>query len=171
MSIPEAAQLILQAGAMGTGGETFLLEMGEPVRIVELARDLIRLHGYEPDRDIAIQFTGLRPGEKLYEELITEGEGIVPTKHEKIMVLRGNGLNHKRLSTQINTLMDVARTYDSYHIKLTLQAIVPEYTPELKLKKSAGSGMLPGNMSGGDNAAHGGLYQASRNSSAISNCV
>ena len=80
MSIPEAAQLILQAGAMGNGGEIFILEMGEPIRIVDMARDLIRLHGLEPEKDIAIEFTGLRPGEKLHEELITSGEGIVSTE-------------------------------------------------------------------------------------------
>ncbi len=129
MSIPEAAQLILEAGAMGEGGETFILEMGKPVRIAELAKDLIRLHGYEPDREIAIQYIGLRPGEKLYEELITEGEGIVKTGHEKIMVLRGNGHNWEMLQQQIETLLKITRTYDSVKIKLKLQKIVPEYTP------------------------------------------
>ncbi len=88
MTIPEAAQLVLQAGAMGRGGELFVLDMGEPVKIVDLARDMIRLSGLEPDVDIEIKYVGLRPGEKLYEELITSGEGIVPTPHEKIMVLR-----------------------------------------------------------------------------------
>jgi FlaA1/EpsC-like NDP-sugar epimerase len=88
MTIPEAAQLVLQAGAMGKGGELFVLDMGEPVKIAELARDMIRLSGLEPDVDVEIKYVGLRPGEKLYEELITVGEGIVPTPHEKIMVLR-----------------------------------------------------------------------------------
>ena len=91
MTIPEAAQLILQAGAMGQGGEIFILKMGTPVKIVDMARDLIRLSGREPDKDVKITFIGLRDGEKLYEELITVGEGIVPTKHEKIMVLRTDG--------------------------------------------------------------------------------
>jgi len=91
MSIPEACQLVLQAGALGEGGEIFILEMGTPVKIAQMARDIIRLSGKEPDRDIEIVYTGLRPGEKLYEELITEGEGIVPTSHEKIMVLRPDG--------------------------------------------------------------------------------
>ena len=91
MSIEEAAQLILQAGSMGGDGEIFILKMGEPVKIDQMARDMIRLAGKEPDVDIEIHYTGLRPGEKLYEELITEGEGIVPTGHEKIMVLRSEG--------------------------------------------------------------------------------
>ena len=94
MTISEASRLILQAGTLGEGGEIFILKMGTPVRIVDMARDLIRLSGKEPDTDIQLEFTGLRPGEKLYEELITEGEGIVPTRHEKIMVLRPeNGLD------------------------------------------------------------------------------
>jgi FlaA1/EpsC-like NDP-sugar epimerase len=95
MTIPEAAQLILEAGALGQGDEIFLLEMGTPVKIAEMARDLIRLSGKEPERDIEIVFTGLRPGEKLYEELITEDEGVVETEHEKIMVLRNKGIPKK----------------------------------------------------------------------------
>ena len=91
MTISEAVQLILQAGAMGESGEIYILKMGRPVKILDMARDLIRLSGFEPDKDIHINITGLRPGEKLYEELITEGEGIVPTAHEKLMVLRSNG--------------------------------------------------------------------------------
>jgi len=86
MTIPEAAQLVIQAGAMAKGGEVFVLDMGEPVRILELARDLIRLSGFEPDVDIKIEFTGLRPGEKLYEELLMAEEGIRKTGHEKIYV-------------------------------------------------------------------------------------
>ena len=77
MSIPEAAQLILQAGAFGQGGEIFVLDMGKPVKIIDLVRDLIRLHGLEPEKDIPIQYVGLRPGEKLFEELITVGENIL----------------------------------------------------------------------------------------------
>ena len=92
MTIPEASQMILQAGTMGEGGEIFILRMGTPVKIFDMARDLIRLSGKEPDVDIKIVFTGLRDGEKLYEELITVGEGILPTEHKKVMVLRTN--NH-----------------------------------------------------------------------------
>jgi FlaA1/EpsC-like NDP-sugar epimerase len=131
MSISEAAQLILQAGAMGEGGEIFILDMGKPVRIVDIARDLIRLHGFEPDQDIPIQFIGLRPGEKLCEELITQGEGIVATAHEKILVLRGNACDLKNLNAQIDELLTIACTYDPPSIKRKLQQIVPDYTPHL----------------------------------------
>jgi len=131
MSIAEAAQLILQAGAMGEGGEIFILDMGKPVRIVDMARDLIRLHGFEPDQDIPIQFVGLRPGEKLREELITQGEGIVATAHEKILVLRGNACDPKDLSIHIDELLTIASTYDTVAIKRKLQQLVPDYTPHL----------------------------------------
>lgn len=130
MSIPEAAQLILQAGAMARGGETFILEMGDPVRILDLARDMIRLHGFEPDQDIAIQFIGLRPGEKLFEELITQGEGIVATAHEKIMVLQGAHSSVDHLNNQIDELLTITRTFDAEAIKRKLQDIVPEYRPQ-----------------------------------------
>ena len=90
MTIPEAAQLVIQAGAMGTGGDVFLLDMGEPVKIVDLAKQMIRLSGFKPiDEkglgDIALQFTGLRPGEKLYEELLIESENVSKTDHERIL--------------------------------------------------------------------------------------
>jgi FlaA1/EpsC-like NDP-sugar epimerase len=131
MSIPEAAQLILQAGAMGEGREIFILKMGEPVRIQDLARDVIRFNGLAPEKDIEIVFTGLRPGEKLYEELITEGEGINPTRHEKIMVLTPDqSSNHDRLSDQTDELIRIADTFDIPAIKTKLQEIVPEYTPQ-----------------------------------------
>ncbi|HRR42842.1 MAG TPA: polysaccharide biosynthesis protein, partial [Syntrophales bacterium] len=129
MSIPEAAQLILQAGTMGEGGEIFILDMGKPIKIVELARDLIRLHGLEPDRDIVIEFIGLRPGEKLYEELITEGEGIVATAHKKIMVLRGTSVKWAALMQSIEQLSHVSRLNDSDAIRKKLCDIVPEYKP------------------------------------------
>jgi FlaA1/EpsC-like NDP-sugar epimerase len=131
MSIPEAAQLILQAGAMGEGGEIFILDMGEPIRIVDMVRDLIRLNGLEPEKDIAIEFIGLRPGEKLHEELITSGEGIVSTEHEKIMVLRGKMRDAAALLAQIETLLAIARQGHREAIKKKLREIVPEYTPEL----------------------------------------
>jgi len=132
MSIEEAAQLILQAGAMGIGGEIFVLKMGSPVKIVNLAQNLIKLLGFEPEKEIKIQFTGLRPGEKLYEELITEGEGIVPTKHEKIMVLQGDTKSKQEMDKLFRRLARMGAAHDSHGIKHVLQEIVPEYTPDLE---------------------------------------
>ncbi len=129
MTIPEASQLILQAGAMGQGGEIFILEMGTPVKIVDMAKDLIRLSGFEPEVDIPISFVGLRPGEKLYEELITKGEGIVATSHEKIMVLNGQACDQEDLNCRIDRLRALAYNQDSEGIKTLLKEIVPEYTP------------------------------------------
>mgnify|MGYP001108070106 CR=1 FL=1 len=135
MMIPEACQLILQAGAMGEGGEIFILEMGTPVKIADMARDMIRLSGKVPDQDIQIVYTGLRPGEKLYEELITQGEGIVATAHEKIMVLKRNGMDldsaepDRRIREQISRLSAAAGTFDASKIKAVLKDIVPEYSP------------------------------------------
>jgi len=139
MTITEAAQMIIQAGAMGEGGEVFILRMGTPVKILDMARDLIRLSGKEPDKDIKIVFTGLREGEKLCEELITVGEGIVPTKHEKIMVLRSDGFSnglkspaelHDWLNSELKELYEISLRYDSHAIKRKLQGIVPEYSPQ-----------------------------------------
>lgn len=141
MTIPEAAQLILQAGALGEGGEIFVLEMGTPVKIAEMAEDLIRLSGKEPGRDIEVVFTGLRPGEKLYEELITRGEDIVKTRHEKIMALEYNGRwNWNGLGKQerfrdwlvheLDDLYAIGKTHDACAIKKKLSQLVPEYTPQ-----------------------------------------
>ena len=130
MTIPEACQLILQAGAMGEGGEIFILDMGTPVKIVDMARDLIRLSGFEPDVDIEIAFIGLRPGEKLHEELITEGEGILPTSHEKIMVLKGEACDQLVLASAINELARMAYEQDVEAIIAKLKETVPEYLPE-----------------------------------------
>jgi FlaA1/EpsC-like NDP-sugar epimerase len=129
MTIPEACQLILQAGAMGVGGEIFILEMGNPIKIMDIAKDLIRLSGFIPDEDIPIKIIGLRPGEKLYEELITEGEGIVPTSHEKIMVLKGNGYDMADLHGPLNELIDVALDRSARLIQARVKELVPEYHP------------------------------------------
>ncbi len=134
MSIEEAAQLILQAGSMGGRGEIFLLKMGDPIKIDSLARDLIKLMGHEPETDIKIEYTGLRPGEKLYEELITEGEGIIKTEHQKIMVLygNGNGLSNDELERQLHELAIKAESHDAVGIKQILHQIIPEYVPDFK---------------------------------------
>ncbi|MCI5157234.1 MAG: polysaccharide biosynthesis protein [Candidatus Electrothrix sp. AUS1_2] len=130
MSIEEAAQLILQAGAMGQGGEIFLLKMGEPIKIADMARELIKLSGRIPDVEIAVEYTGLREGEKLYEELITEGEGIVETGHEEIMVLRGREENYSFLFQGIEILSEKARQHDAAGIKEIMRELIPEYKPD-----------------------------------------
>lgn len=129
MSIEEATQLILQAGAMGKGGEIFILKMGEPIKIADMAKDLIRLAGREPETDIKIRYTGLREGEKLFEELITEGEGIIPTNHEKILVLQGNGVHCRDLHEYMDLLLSKAKEHDSNGIKRLLKQMIPEYSP------------------------------------------
>jgi FlaA1/EpsC-like NDP-sugar epimerase len=130
MTIPEAAQLILQAGSIGRGGEIFVLKMGTPVRIDEMARDLIRMSGLKPDLDIEVKYIGLRPGEKLYEELITEGEGIQETQHEDIMVLNcENGSCLSEMNQHIEELVRLAEACDAEGIRRALKRIVPEYSP------------------------------------------
>jgi FlaA1/EpsC-like NDP-sugar epimerase len=138
MTIHEAAQLILQAGGLGDGGEIFILEMGTPVKISRMAEELVRLSGKEPGKDVDIVFTGLRLGEKLYEELITQGEGIISTRHEKIMVLRPNGWNGRKnqeefsswLNGSLKDLIRIANTHNASAIKRKLSEMLPEFTPE-----------------------------------------
>jgi FlaA1/EpsC-like NDP-sugar epimerase len=127
MTIPEASQLVLQAGALNRNGAVFVLDMGEPVKIVDMARDLIRLSGLEPDVDIEIKFTGIRPGEKLYEELLTAEEGTDMTQHEKIFIARKNG-TIKDLDQKLERLFSTAQTGDSEAIRKMIQEIVPTYT-------------------------------------------
>jgi len=127
MTIPEACQLILQAGAMGNGGEIFILDMETPIEIDDMACDLIRLSGFEPEVDIKIEYIGMRPGEKLYEELITDGENIVPTRHEKIMVLKGIECDLALLNGKIDELAGLAQGQNADGIKAKLRQIIPEY--------------------------------------------
>ena len=129
MTIPEAVQLVLQAAALGHGGELFVLDMGEPVRITDLARDLIRLSGLEPDREIEIRFTGLRPGEKLFEELFLENEDYSRTRHEKIFVCR-NGTEHgegESSQVAVDALIAAAQRGEAGEVRRRLQELVPEY--------------------------------------------
>jgi FlaA1/EpsC-like NDP-sugar epimerase len=138
MTIPEAVQLVLQAATMGHGGEVFVLDMGEPVRILDLARDLIRLSGLEPDRDITIQFTGLRPGEKLFEELFGSTEQYGRTEHEKIMRY-ANGHNKVEASggdmlvTTLEALFEAAHGQDEAAMREALHELVPPYAPASKV--------------------------------------
>jgi FlaA1/EpsC-like NDP-sugar epimerase len=131
MLIHEACQLILQAGAMGngSGARIYILDMGTPIKIADMAKDLIQLSGLQADIDINIKYVGLRPGEKLYEELITEGEGIIKTNHEKILVLEGKYENPVKLNGNIEELIKQATIGNEKIIRDMLKDIVPEYTP------------------------------------------
>ena len=127
MTIPEASQLVLQAAAMGKGGEIFVLDMGEPVKIVDLARELITLSGFRPGEDIEILFTGPRPGEKLFEELRIEGEDMQRTRHPKIRIWKNIPIDRDRLRAGINKLVDVAKTQNHSEIVQKIKKLVPEY--------------------------------------------
>lgn len=130
MTIPEAVQLVLQAGVLGRGGEVFLLDMGEPVRIVDMATDLIQLSGLQVGRDIAITYTGLRPGEKLFEELFLPEEEYARTRHEKIFIAsNANKLAPGRLDETLAALERAADLNDRDAIIRTLQNLIPEYCP------------------------------------------
>ena len=129
MTISEAVQLLIQAGAMGSGGEIFILDMGEPIKILDLARNLIKFSGFEVNRDIRIEFTGLEPGEKLYEELLTAHEGVTATKHQRIFVAQLETIEEGKLLTQIGELEEFADRLDTDGIIGKLQEIVPAYKP------------------------------------------
>jgi FlaA1/EpsC-like NDP-sugar epimerase len=133
MTIPEAVQLILQAATIGDGGETFILEMGEPVRIVDLARQMIRLSGFEPDDDIAIEFTGLRPGEKLHEELVADGEERTTTPHDRIRVLVAPGAP-PLLTEWLPAIEAGVAASDVGAVLRTIQSLVPAYAPSASLR-------------------------------------
>ncbi len=127
MTIPEASQLVLQAAAMGKGGEIFVLDMGEPVKIIDLARVLITLSGFRPGEDIEVAFTGLRPGEKLFEELSIEGEDMQHTRHPKIAIWKNIPMDRDRLRAGINELITIAKTQDYSNIIGKIKELVPEY--------------------------------------------
>jgi len=133
MTIPEASQLVLQASTMGRGGEIFVLDMGRPVNILDLAKNLIRLSGLEPDRDVPIVFTGLRPGEKLYEELMLDGEGMKPTPHQKIHVLDGGKISFMQVQLWVDELVELIEQKDGAGLVAKLQEIVPEYKPSAEI--------------------------------------
>ncbi len=135
MTIPEACQLVLQAAVIGQGGQICVLDMGEPVKIVDLARNLILLSGLRPDEDIKIEFTGMRPGEKLYEELSTMLEDTVPTSHEKIRIFTGNGMPEGDMLTWLNCLRDICAERDMGRLVVTLKEIVLDYSPSAELLK------------------------------------
>jgi FlaA1/EpsC-like NDP-sugar epimerase len=136
MTIPEAVQLVLQAATMGRGSEVFVLDMGEPVRILDLARDLIRLSGLEPDRDIEIKYTGMRPGEKLFEELFNTGEDHGRTEHEKIFRYRNGHAKEDEcvLNDRLEALFAAAEHQDEDAMLVALRDLVPEYVSDERVR-------------------------------------
>jgi FlaA1/EpsC-like NDP-sugar epimerase len=143
MTIPEASQLVLQAASMGKGGEIFVLDMGEPVKIVDLAREMITLSGFRPDADIKIEFCGVRPGEKLYEELAIDGEGVSRTAHPKVGIWRNIASDWETLLTQIDRLVADADGLNRETARARLKEIVPEFylePPDLTAAPPAGNG-------------------------------
>lgn len=134
MTIPEAVQLVLQAGSMGQGGEIFILNMGEQLRIVHLAEELIRLSGKTPYHDVDIVYTGLRPGEKLHEELLLDEEDVVPTRHEKICVAQSRRHDHAALRGRLDRLALCCRNHDRETLLVILKQLVPEYGLQTRLR-------------------------------------
>jgi FlaA1/EpsC-like NDP-sugar epimerase len=127
MTIPEACRLVLEAGSMGEGGEIFIFDMGKSVKILELAKKMIRLSGLIPNQDIAIEFSGLRPGEKLYEELLNDSENTLPTHHEKIMVAKTREYNFEAISQDIEKLIELSCQYYDRQVVVKMKEIVPEF--------------------------------------------
>jgi FlaA1/EpsC-like NDP-sugar epimerase len=143
MTIPEACQLVLQASTMGNGSEIFVLNMGEPVKIADLARNLILLSGLRPEHDIRITFTGTRPGEKLFEELNDEAEGLLPTHHEKIRVFAGEGIPRAEIERYLSRLRACCRERNCNELVSVVRQALPEYSPSTELMGGlrAGGGM------------------------------
>ncbi len=133
MTIPEACQLVLQALAVGEGGQICVLDMGHPLKIVDLARNLILLSGLRPEKDIKIEFTGMRPGEKLYEELSSLLENTVPTKHDKIRIFVGNGVPEEDMRTWLDSLREICEARDTGRLVVTLKELVPDYSASVDL--------------------------------------
>ncbi|WP_438946810.1 UDP-N-acetylglucosamine 4,6-dehydratase family protein, partial [Sediminibacterium sp.] len=128
MTIPEACQLVLEAGSMGNGGEIFVFDMGQPVKIADLARKMIKLSGLEPEDDIKIEYSGLRPGEKLYEELLNNAENTMATYHEKILIAKTRTLEYDSLSLQIEALIAPAKNQESViEVVAAMKILVPEF--------------------------------------------
>ncbi|MHC5075291.1 MAG: polysaccharide biosynthesis protein, partial [Planctomycetota bacterium] len=130
MTIPEASQLVLQAATMGKGGEIFVLDMGEPVKIVDLARELITLSGFKVGEDIEILYTSVRPGEKLFEELRIKGEDMQTTRHPKISIWKNLPMDRKQLRAGIDQLTQVADSQELVKIVDKVKELVPEYLGE-----------------------------------------
>jgi len=145
MSIKEAVQLVLQAGTIGDNNRIFLLDMGKPVKIIDLARDLIILNGYKPDEEIKMEFTGLRPGEKLIEELLVKGEDIEDTCHDKIKALKPLKNDKDLIEKTINLLQEAISSYDKKMAVETLISLVQDYTPSKEILNMINSKNNPQN--------------------------
>jgi FlaA1/EpsC-like NDP-sugar epimerase len=131
MTIPEASMLVLQSAMQGTGGEIFVLDMGKPVKIVDLARQMIELSGLKPDEDIQIEFIGVRPGEKLFEEITHTGENFVPTTHPKICRFISQPVDLEQLRKTLHELRSTLHRVEASQLKLLLRQAVPDYAPYL----------------------------------------
>ena len=136
MTIPEACTLVMEASTLGRGGEIFVFDMGRPVRILDLAKNMIRLAGYVPGRDIEIEFTGLRPGEKLYEELLNQKETTLPTQNPKIMVAKVREYEFATVKKDIQRLIDLAYSSKGYLTVKRMKEIVPEFRSKNSIYES-----------------------------------
>jgi FlaA1/EpsC-like NDP-sugar epimerase len=144
MTIPEACQLVLEAGFMGKGGEIFVFDMGKPVKIADLAVNMIRLSGLEPGKDIKIEYTGLRPGEKLYEELLSKNEEILPTHHEKIKIAKVDKNDYKTEVLKVIASLKNIYGLSEQEVFEFFEMLVPEYKSS---KKNSNGDFMPNNKS------------------------
>jgi FlaA1/EpsC-like NDP-sugar epimerase len=155
MTIPEAVQLVLQAGCMGRGGEIFVLDMGKPVKILKLAEKLITLSGKTPYEDIEIAFTGLRPGEKMYEELFNSGESHIPTSHPRIRAAVSEAVRRIRILQSVDRIQQIIARKDEAAMNLILKELVPGYSQEISISHKGSvtrTGALPGHQT--ENHSH-----------------
>jgi FlaA1/EpsC-like NDP-sugar epimerase len=127
MTIPEACRLVLEAANMGKGGEIFVFDMGDPVKIVDLAQSMVRLSGYTPGKDVKIVFTGLRPGEKLYEEVLFDDEQMQSTYNKKIRIAHIRPFNHKKVSSELLSLYKYATKMEDARVLKQMKRMVPEF--------------------------------------------
>ncbi len=140
MTIPEASRLVLEACVMGNGGEIFVFNMGSPVRILDMAKKMIQLAGYTLDKDITIEFTDLRPGEKMYEELFKDSEQLLPTYHPKIMLAKRSLIDHELFRMQLEHLMDCALQQQHSYIRQLIRTILPEYMEQTIVNNTSAIG-------------------------------
>jgi FlaA1/EpsC-like NDP-sugar epimerase len=135
MTIPEASSLVLEAAVMGKGGEIFVFDMGKPVKIVDLATKMIQLTGLRPDIDIKIEFSGLRPGEKMYEELFKQSENLLPTHHPKILKAQRSDVD-SRFEVMLDGLVMAAQDFEDDMVRSLVRQLVPEFRQSLSIDHS-----------------------------------